>query len=94
MACGAQPTSKVAWLLGQGGAGILPRRRPAVDRRPRRRAGADARRPRRRSLPRRRPAEAPAQHARVFVAATAAPLVGAVGASFGATSYVASRTMI
>ena len=71
MACGAQPTSKVAWLLGK--AGILPeqpRSEPVVAPEPVAAPAAEA-------TP---AAEAPAQQTRAFSSRRLAPLVGAVGA--------------
>ena len=72
MACGAQPTSKVAWLLGK--AGILPEQpRPEPVAAPEPAAAAPA--------PEATPAaEAPAQQTRAFSSRRLAPLVGAVGA--------------
>ena len=69
MACGAQPTSKVAWLLGK--AGILPEQpRPEPVVAPEPVAAAPAA----------EAAEAPAQQTRAFSSRRLAPLVGAVGA--------------
>ena len=71
MACGAQPTSKVAWLLGK--AGILPEQpRPEPVAAPAPVTAAPAA-----EAP---AAEAPAQQTRAFSSRRLAPLVGAVGA--------------
>ena len=71
MACGAQPTSKVAWLLGK--AGILPEQpRPEPVVAPEPAAAAPAV-----EAP---AAKAPAQQTRAFSSRRLAPMVGAVGA--------------
>ena len=76
MACGAQPTSKVAWLLGK--AGILPEQpRPEpVATPPAPAVGASEAAP---PAPPAEATEAPAQ-TRAFSSRRLAPLVGAVGA--------------